>query len=159
MTSTITLKIDEDGKIKKESTYPFGTYGKARECYREGQLAIRKCAGQDVEEMIFKGNELRNLEEDLERSLSKLRNNVSECNVNTVDILDNITKNLTVISERKRVGLLINVNQPKIDDFEKELKYLKNEFKSKCDCKTKIIEWHMCHIDIDTKNKMNKYYR
>lgn len=140
MTSTITLTIDEDNNARKESKYPFGTYEKARECYRESQLAIRKCAGPDVEEMIARGNALRNLEEDLEISLNKLKNSVSGCNINTVDIANDITKNLTIINERKRIGLLVDINQPKMDDFEKEFKYLKNEFRSKCDCKTKIIE-------------------
>ena len=44
MTSTLTLRMDENDKNRKESKYPFGTYKEARECYREGQLAIRKCA-------------------------------------------------------------------------------------------------------------------
>ena len=140
MTNIITLRIDENDKNLKESTYPFGTHEKAKECYREGQLAIRKCAGPDVEETIFRGNALRNLEEDLESSLNKLKKSISECNIDTVDIAGNITKNLTIINERKRVGLIINVNQPKMDDFEKEFKYLKNEFLNKCDCKTKFIE-------------------
>jgi hypothetical protein len=140
MTSKITLKIYEDGNDRKESEYPFATYQEAKECYREGQLSIRKCAGPDIEEMIFRGNALRNLEQDLERSLSILKNSVSECNINTVDIADNITKNLTTINERKRVGLIINVNQPKMDDFDRDFKYLKNEFKDKCDCKTRITK-------------------
>jgi hypothetical protein len=138
MTSTITLKIDENENPRKEAKFPFGTYENAKECYREGQLSIRKCAGPDVEEMIFRGNALRNLQENLETSLNKLKNSVSECNINTVDIANDITKDLTIINERKRVGLLIDVNQPKMDDFEKELKYLKNDFKNKCDCKTKV---------------------
>jgi hypothetical protein len=90
--------------------------------------------------MIARGNALRNLQENLETSLNKLKNNVSQCNTNVVDIANDITKNLTIINERKRVGLLIDVNQPKMDDFEKEFKYLKNEFKNKCDCKTKVTE-------------------
>lgn len=135
MTSTITLTIDENNNIRKESKYPFGTHKEAKECYREGQLAIRKCAGPDIDEMILRGNTLRNLEENLEISLNKLKNSVSECNTNIVDIASDITKNLTVINERKRVGLLIDVNQSKMDDFEKEFKYLTNEFMKKCDCK------------------------
>ena len=135
MTNKITLKIYEDDKGRKESEYSFGTYQEARECYRECQLSIRKCAGPDVDEMIFRGNVLRNLQESLETSLNKLRDNVSECNTNTVDIASDITKNLTVINERKRVGLLIDVNQSKMDDFEKEFKYLTHEFMKKCDCK------------------------
>lgn len=138
MTSTITLTIDENDNFRKESTFHFENYEKAKECYMEGKLAIRKCAGPDVEEMIFRGNALRNIEEDLERLLSELRNSISGCNINAVDIANNITKNLTIISERKRVGLLINVDQS--DDFEKEFKYLKSEFKNKCDCKTKLVE-------------------
>lgn len=138
MTSTITLRIDEDDKIRKEAKTSFGTYEKANECYREGQLAIRKCSGPSIEEMIARGTALRNLEEDLENSLNKLENSVSQCNTNTIDITNNIIKNLTIINERKRVGLLINVNQSKIDDFEKKFKYLKNEFVNKCDCR-KIV--------------------
>lgn len=140
MTSTITLKIDENEKHHRESTYPFGTYKEARECYREGQLTIRKCAGPGIDDMIARGNALRNLQENLETSLNKLKNSVSECNISTVDIANDITKNLTIINERKRVGLLIDVNQPKMDDFEKEFKHLKNEFENKCDCKTKVTE-------------------
>lgn len=138
MTSTITLKIDEENKIHKEAIFPFGTYQEAKECYREGQLAIRKCTGSNTDEMILRGNILRNLEEDLESSLNKLENSVSQCNTNTIDITNSITKNLTIINERKRVGLLIHINQSKMDDFEKRFKYLKNEFANKCDCKTKI---------------------
>jgi hypothetical protein len=135
MTNTITLTIDENNNIRKESKYPFGTREEAKECYREGQLAIRKCARPDVEEMILRGNALRNLQENIEISLNKLKNSVSECNINIVDIASDITKNLTIINERKRVGLLIDVNQSKMDDVEKEFKYLMNEFIKKCDCK------------------------
>lgn len=140
MTTEITLKLDENDKHHRETIYPFGTYKEARECYIEGRLAIRKCAGPGIDDMIARGNELRNLQENLEGSLNKLKNSVSECNVNTVDIANDITKNLTIINERKRVGLLIDVNQQTIDDFEKEFKNLKNDFKSKCELKTKITE-------------------
>ena len=64
--------------------------------------------------------------------MAKLQDSVKECNPNVIDITNNITKNLTLIKERERVGLLIKVNKEKINDYQTSLNDLKNEYIKRC---------------------------
>lgn len=138
MVGIITLTFEEDGKFGKDTKSYFKDIDKAKKCYMEAQLGIRKCAGPpDMEEMMMDKYRSREFEENLNIGLNNMEKSVMACSSDTINISNNITKNFTLIDERIRVGLLYSVDENKINDKKNKFNDLKNQFINNCECNTK----------------------
>lgn len=137
MSSKLILRIEENGKLNRDIEVVFANPEKTKECYNDAAIAIHKCEGPgSTDEIIFRKHHKMILEEELKNLLNKMEIGVNTCDLNTLNISNNIIKNLTIFDERKKVGT-ISVDDEKIRKTTNRFKSLKDEFYARCQCKKK----------------------
>lgn len=137
MSSKLILRIEENGKLVRDIEAVFANPDKTKECYNDAKIAIHKCEGPgSTDEIVFMKYHKMKLEEELQNLLSKMEIGVNTCDLNTLNISNNIIKDLTIFDERKKVGK-ISVDEEKIREMTNRFKSLKDEFYARCQCEKK----------------------
>lgn len=140
MTSKLILRIEENGKVTRDIEAVFTNPDKTRECYNDAKIAIHMCEGPgSTDDIIFMDHNRMKLEEDLQDLLNKMKIGVDACDLNILDISNNIIKDLTIFDERKKVGK-ISTNNEKIGDMTNKFKGLRDKFYVRCQCKKKYSD-------------------
>lgn len=137
MSSKLILCIEENGKFIRDLEAVFTNPDKTKECFNDAKIAIHKCEGPgSTDEIVFMAHNKRKLEEDLQNLLNKMEIGIDTCDLKTLDISNNIIKDLTIFDERKKVGK-INVDDEKIREMTNRFKSLRDKFYTRCQCEKK----------------------
>lgn len=133
MVSKLILRIEENGKLVRDIGATFTNPDKTKECYDDAKKAIYKCGVHgDMDDITFMKYHM-NLEEDLQNLLNKMEIGVNTCDLNTLNISNNIIEDLAIFGERKKV-VRISVDDRKIREMINRFKSLRDEFYTKCQC-------------------------